>query len=173
MIKANTSVDLLGMIDPSGGLYSCWLYIGQRWHRDGYGYPKRNQKGILAHRWSYEHHYGVQLTSETVVRHTCDNPACCNPLHLILGSQADNVKDMHKRSRWKPGIHPNKLSAQTISKIKELRKTGMSQQKIADQVGCSQWTVSKYLKTQASDPGIGGLATASGSTDTLLKMNMS
>jgi len=145
MTKANTSVDLLGMIDPSGGLYSCWPYIGRRWHRDGYGYPKRNQKGILAHRWSYEHHYDVELTPKTVIRHKCDNPACCNPLHLMPGSQADNINDMHQRKRWKPGRHPLTLNEKTVSQIIELRRQGLSQDKIASIVGCSQPTVGKYL----------------------------
>jgi hypothetical protein len=39
MTRANNSVSLLAMIDPFGGLDSCWLYIGKL-----YGYPKRNQK---------------------------------------------------------------------------------------------------------------------------------
>ena len=150
MTKANTSVDLLAMIDPFGGLYSCWPYIGKRKHRDGYGYPKRNQKAILAHRWSYEHHYQVSLTPDIVVRHTCDNPLCCNPLHLLLGSQADNIKDMHERKRWKPGKHPLTISNTTIEKILLLRRQGLSQDKIAKQIGCSQPTVGKYLRRFSS-----------------------
>ncbi len=150
MTKANTSVDLLGMIDPSGGLYSCWPYVGQRWHRDGYGYPKRNQKPMLAHRWSYEHHYDVHLTPSVIIRHSCDNPACCNPLHLLPGSQADNHKDMHQRNRWKPGKHPFALDENSIDLILELKGKGLSQDKIAAVVGCSQPTVGKYLRTRAS-----------------------
>ena len=145
MTKPNTSVDLLGMIDPSGGLYSCWPYIGKRWHKDGYGYPKRNQKAMLAHRWSYEHHYNISLTSNMVVRHVCDNPACCNPLHLLIGTQADNIKDMHERERWRTGKHPLTLDEKLIKTIFKLRKIGFSQDKIAATVGCSQTTVGKYL----------------------------
>jgi len=144
MTKANTSVELLQMIDPFGGLSSCWLYVGKRWHKDGYGYPKRNQKAVLAHRWSYEHHYNVQLTSDTVIRHTCDNPACCNPLHLLPGTQGDNIKDMHERKRWKPGKHPMALHQETIEKIIQLKKTGLSYAKVAATVGCSMPIVRKY-----------------------------
>ena len=145
MAKANTPVDLLGMIDPSGGLSSCWPYIGKRWHKDGYGYPKRNQKSILAHRWSYEHHYNVDLTPNVVIRHCCDNRSCCNPLHLLAGTQSDNHKDMHDRSRWRPGKHPLALDKRVVDEIYRLRKTGLSQDKIATIVGCSQPTVGKYL----------------------------
>jgi hypothetical protein len=34
-----------------------------------------------------------------VVRHTCDNPACINPAHLVKGSQKENVSDMLQRQR--------------------------------------------------------------------------
>ena len=38
-----------------------------------------------------------------VVMHTCDNPACCNPLHLRLGTTADNVADKWAKGRGKGG----------------------------------------------------------------------
>lgn len=31
--------------------------------------------------------------------HTCDNPPCCNPLHLFWGTQKDNVDDMIAKGR--------------------------------------------------------------------------
>ena len=34
-----------------------------------------------------------------VVRHACDNPPCCNPLHLLGGTHADNVADKVRRGR--------------------------------------------------------------------------
>lgn len=36
------------------------------------------------------------------VRHTCDNARCINPAHLVGGTQADNVQDMHTRGRAAP-----------------------------------------------------------------------
>ena len=143
MTKANTSIDLLGMIDPSGGLYSCWPYVGKRWHKDGYGYPKRNQKPTLAHRWSFEHHYNCCLNARIVIRHVCDNPACCNPLHLLPGTQADNVQDAIKRNRMRH--KPRRIfTLEQLKEMKELRATGISQQKIADLFQCSQNTISYW-----------------------------
>jgi hypothetical protein len=130
MTKANNSVSLLAMIDPFGGLDSCWPYIGKRWHKDGYGYPKRNQKPMLAHRWSYEHH-------------TCDNPACCNPLHLLPGTQADNVRDAVSRNRMR--TNPTRMFTQKqLEEFKNLRAAGLSQQKIANLNQCSQVIISYW-----------------------------
>lgn len=32
-------------------------------------------------------------------RHTCDNPPCCRPIHLLDGTQADNNRDRKERGR--------------------------------------------------------------------------
>lgn len=38
-----------------------------------------------------------------IVMHTCDNPPCCNPSHLVLGTQAENLADMRAKGR---GVNP-------------------------------------------------------------------
>lgn len=35
-----------------------------------------------------------------IVRHTCDNPRCINPEHLVGGTQQDNMQDCKDRGRW-------------------------------------------------------------------------
>lgn len=40
-----------------------------------------------------------ELKEGDLVRHTCDNPRCFNPDHLVAGTQADNMQDMIKRGR--------------------------------------------------------------------------
>lgn len=48
------------------------------------------------HRRVYYEHTGEW---PEVVRHTCDNPRCINPAHLVGGTQVDNMRDCKERAR--------------------------------------------------------------------------
>lgn len=71
--------------------------------RDGYGIFQFRLHGkkfkIRAHRAAFMIENDIALSRDEVVRHACDNPLCCNPDHLEIGSHADNVADMVKRKR--------------------------------------------------------------------------
>ena len=57
-----------------------------------------------------------------VVRHECDNPWCCNPEHLVVGTQSDNMADMNYRGR-----HPRrKLSDEDVIQILQSDASGYS-----------------------------------------------
>jgi hypothetical protein len=56
------------------------------------------RKSKLAHRVSYEAHFG-SIPEGLVVMHSCDNPACIEPEHLSVGTQLDNVTDMIQKNR--------------------------------------------------------------------------
>lgn len=86
-----------------GSPQECWPWVGKS-RLSGYGFIGRGGRGtgkLLAHRAAWEVTYGPIPDSDeyhgTVVRHTCDNRLCCNPQHLALGTQADNVRDMDVR----------------------------------------------------------------------------
>ncbi len=81
-----------------GAAHRCWRWKGYR-NSDGYGqYTARGLGTLLAHRVAFELSKGP-IPAKAVVRHACDNPACCNPLHLLIGSHADNVRDRDERGR--------------------------------------------------------------------------
>jgi hypothetical protein len=65
-------------------------------HRDRHREMMVDGKRMLAHRAVFLQTYGYL---PKVVRHSCDNPPCINPAHLLGGTQADNVHDMHERGR--------------------------------------------------------------------------
>lgn len=71
--------------------------------KNGYGRVGVDGKIHYAHRVAYCRANGLELVdiSGVVIRHTCDNPACVNPEHLVSGTQADNVQDMVDRGRHK------------------------------------------------------------------------
>ena len=76
---------------------ACWLWIG---FCDEHGYGRLHVAGRpdLAHRLSWEIHYGA-VPQGRYVLHKCDTPACVNPEHLYLGTQVDTIADMFTRGR--------------------------------------------------------------------------
>lgn len=53
---------------------------------------------VYQHRVAYEQAHG-QIPPGMVVMHSCDNPPCVNPDHLIIGTQSENVRDMYHKGR--------------------------------------------------------------------------
>lgn len=79
---------------PSG----CWEWTGFR-DRFGYGRVSWNgRQGTLAHRAAFSVANGP-IPEGVMVCHTCDNPACCNPAHLWIGSNQDNQRDSSTKGR--------------------------------------------------------------------------
>lgn len=76
----------------------CAIWAGQR-KPNGYGYIDLYESGDGSRRRVYAHRAAIDAPSGVVVRHLCHNPACVNPEHLALGSQADNADDMVQADR--------------------------------------------------------------------------
>lgn len=75
----------------------CWIWSLAK-DKDGYGVAHKGKKNIRAHRISYEAFIG-QIPEDMGVLHKCDNPSCCNPQHLFLGTNQDNMNDMVSKGR--------------------------------------------------------------------------
>jgi hypothetical protein len=139
--KPNTALNFLQQIDPLGGCESCWPWLGFK-NPKGYGQFSLKDKTILAHRWSYQHHYGISIPQNMHVCHSCDNPACCNPLHLSLGTNQDNVNDKMKRGRFRP--KQTKFTQEELNTMKHLREAGMSRDKLGKLFGCHKATIAHH-----------------------------
>lgn len=83
----------------------CWLWMANRLpHKRDYGLIHeggRGSRSLRAHRVSYELAYGP-IPDGLDVLHRCDNPPCVRPDHLFLGTQLDNMRDMHRKGRQGP-----------------------------------------------------------------------
>jgi hypothetical protein len=83
----------------------CWVWQG-RTDRDGYGLFWRDAKRYRVHRLVYELHNGSSPGTLSVC-HECDNPSCCNPEHLWLGTNRENTHDAMMKGRLSSGVrHP-------------------------------------------------------------------
>lgn len=82
-----------------GGPDGCWPWTG-RLTSKGYGEYSLRAKSIRAHRLALELS-GVEIPTGMVVMHSCDNPPCCNPAHLAVGTTADNNRDMMSKGRFR------------------------------------------------------------------------
>jgi hypothetical protein len=90
----------------------CWEW---RASTNSYGYGKFGIVGRVlgAHRIAWELSHGPVPEGQCVL-HRCDNPPCCNPAHLFLGTQADNMRDCKAKGRNPHGerhgshLHPER-----------------------------------------------------------------
>jgi hypothetical protein len=80
-----------------GKASDCWPWAGAR-SPAGYGNVRVNKAYRGAHRisWILAH---FPIPDGYVVCHSCDNPPCCNPAHLMLAKPSANMKDMITKSR--------------------------------------------------------------------------
>lgn len=131
-----------------------WSYVDKRgpdecwpWKRccfkNGYGCTTVFGKNKLAHRVAFFFTHGYW---PVVVRHSCDNPPCCNPAHLIAGNHQDNMDDKIQRGRARnlKGDECSwaKLTEQDVPVIKDLLKQGVPGVKIASMYNVHKMTIS-------------------------------
>lgn len=130
----------------------CWNWVAWK-DSKGYGQMKWRGKMVLSHRiaaFLAGMIGSVQFDGKTCVLHKCDNPACCNPAHLFIGTQQDNISDMNRKKRQVAVTgeqHPwAKLSnAQFQCAIRRLR-AGESVRSIARHFGIASQSLDKRIK---------------------------
>ena len=113
----------------------------------GYGQIELEGKAVMHHRLVYCETNNVTLDSiaTLVVRHTCDNPRCVNPAHLLLGTHADNSKDRGERKRTAVGSRVGRAKV-TEAQVLEIRaRRGGSNKSIGLEFGLDPSCISDIL----------------------------
>ncbi len=103
----------------------CWNWLGGC-VGGGYGQISIGDKMYLTHRLVYELIYG-NIIEGLCILHNCNNPKCCNPSHLRMGTIEENNVQRDREGRRvivfgeKCGTH--KLTNIQVRKIRELYST--------------------------------------------------
>lgn len=112
----------------------CWLYVGQK--NRGYGVVYLGKHGRdKAPRIAWQLANKKRITKRNpFIRHSCDNPPCCNPKHLIAGTPKQNTQDMMARRRGvtlEQRRFSAKLTPANVRLIRKLSQKGISQTELA------------------------------------------
>jgi hypothetical protein len=124
----------------------CWPCITR--YMSGYGKIKFECVNYVGHRVSWMFHVGP-IPSFLFVLHKCDNPPCCNPAHLFLGTKGDNWRDCLSKGRANNPVgersHLSRLKAYQVLEIREMRKAGISVPSLAERFSCGKQNIYAIL----------------------------
>ncbi len=115
-------------------------------NKAGYGQVRFSGKQWPTHRAIWEHYNGV-IPKGMLVCHHCDNPACCNPEHLFVGTHLDNHRDKIRKSRQARGTQAGsaKLKDTDVLDIRRRYAEGISASRIAKDSSLANSTVRKII----------------------------
>lgn len=153
---ANTPDVLWSKVDKRND-NECWNWLGYK-NEQGYGRVMINDYSYYAHRVIYNLAYPNVITLNApkssddmgFLLHTCDNPSCCNPNHLFVGTHLDNMRDKVAKGR-SPDFGGDKgprckLSMSQAKEIRELRKSGISAKELAIKFNISLASIKTLLR---------------------------
>lgn len=135
MKPLNERLDAGYVVSQSG----CWIWVKGK-NQYGYGLIYAKPKKRLVTHLMYERYKGP-IQSGMIIMHTCDTPECCNPDHLISGTQRDNMRDCVAKGRSNKGSRNGlaKLDEDTVNLIRDEIGTQIA---IAEKYGVHQSTIS-------------------------------
>lgn len=144
-------------VDKSAGPDGCWPWLASVIKPSKLAEIPYGQFGLAgatykAHRVAYAMHHKMQLPASVIIRHTCNNGVCCNPEHLITGTQLLSCPDKMIACRRnavrgeKAGMA--KLTDDQVRAIRAARAQGKILSAIAIEFGISISTAGKICAGQ-------------------------
>lgn len=154
--KRRPAVDRFWTKVTQGEPDACWEWQGAR-DSLGYGFFRVTPGETMrrSHRVAWELTNGPIL-SGLLVCHQCDNPPCCNPAHLFLGTNADNMADRNHKGRTTKGrvLHCGESSGRstklTLAEVEAIVAAyaagGISQESLGHLHGVSQTQIGRIIR---------------------------
>lgn len=132
------------LFNPNG----CWLWERAK-NSEGYGYLWNKTSCERVHRISYKL-FKEDIPINKVVMHNCDNPSCCNPEHLIIGTRGENNTDraLKNRNRDQDGEN-NNIAKLTWVKVRRIRKSNLSRSQLAKIYCVSRQCIDKIINNKS------------------------
>lgn len=143
-------------VDMSGGPDACWPWT-KGLKSSGYGQFRvaMGESPRVASRVAWALTFGD--AGMFSVLHRCDNPPCCNPAHLFLGTQQDNMDDMLAKGRGGQIGCPDvaafvervrRLSDDDIREARRARANGETFRSIGKRFGVAHSTIVRLVNGQ-------------------------
>jgi HNH endonuclease len=130
-------------VDASAGPDGCWRWLASK-NTHGYGQigmhtPGQGSKTIRASTAAWILLRGP-IPDGLWVLHNCpdgDNPGCCNPAHLWLGTPRKNTRDMVRKRRHAAMRRRHILSDAQAAALRADRDAGLTYLELAHRYKCS------------------------------------
>ena len=149
--RQNGALDILDAVKNAEKFWSrvgiksdaeCWEWMGPRTDR-GYGvYAPLPGVLLRTHRIAYAL-FNNGIDESLFVCHKCDNPACCNPAHLFLGTPKNNTQDMVKKGRGaKRNGEANPMAKLSVEQVRSIFVDSRTNREIANSYNIEKTLVS-------------------------------
>jgi hypothetical protein len=117
----------------------CWEWQKTRQRLMGYGKIESLGRNLLTHRAMWSVVFGP-IPEGKLVLHNCDNPPCCNPEHLRIGTHLDNNREAAAKGRYHVGDDCS-FSKLTSKAVRIIRQSDASNQELAERFGVTRSAV--------------------------------
>lgn len=146
-VPVGRSIEFWSRVDKTDA-DKCWEWNGPR-KPTGYGRSSYLGATINAHRVAWMLTYGTIPDGQHVL-HRCDNPPCCNPDHLFIGTHQDNMADRTAKFSGKRGedhfrAKLTELDVLEIRKLYKPKTAGVGYRSLAKRFGVSGMNIRNIL----------------------------